>query len=70
MGTAGRRFGCRTLTLGTSNTPVRGVQSTRISAAATAAARGRLQVTQKSTPAAGQGSPLTRARRRAGGGAV
>ena len=70
MGTTGRRFGYRTLTLGTSDTPIRGAQSTRISAAAPAVARGRRQMTQKSTPAAGQGSRLTRARRLAGGGAV
>ena len=68
MGTAGRRFGRRTLTLGTSNTPVGGAQSTRMSAAATAASVGRRQVTQKSTPATGQGSRLTRARRLAGEG--
>ena len=68
MGTTGRRFGRRTLTLGTSNTLIRGAQSTRISAAAPAGAGGRRQMTQKSTPATGQGSPLTRARRRAGEG--
>ena len=70
MGTTGRRFGRRRLTLGTSDTPIRGAQSTRISAAAPAVAGGRLPMTQKSTAATGQGSPLTRARPLAGGGAA